>query len=106
MIIYAQPNPTVAPIHSLNSSFTRSHTWPHCKIYLENLLIQDPGPEHGDTVGVDGSLVTPEERLGDLLLTVDDDGDRLLLHTDGHAMPPGQGHKKQKWDMKQVKKNQ
>lgn len=35
-------------------------------------------------------MVTPEERLDDLLLTVYDDGDCLLLHTDGHTMPPGQ----------------
>lgn len=60
------------------------------KIYLENLLIQNPGAEHGDAVGADGSLVTPQEVFGGLLLTVHDDGDRLLLHADGHTVPPAQ----------------
>lgn len=57
--------------------------------HLENLLIQDPGSEHGDAVGVDGGPLAPEEGFDDLLLAVDDDGDGLLLHADGHAVPPG-----------------
>ncbi len=73
-------------------------TWPHSpahwKCYLENLLIQDPGAEHGNAVGVDGSVVTPEETFGDLLLTVYNDGDCLLLHTNGHTVPPGEGRNK------------
>lgn len=57
--------------------------------HLENLLIQDPGAEHGDAVGVDGGPLAPEEGFADLLLAVDNDGDGLLLHADGHAVPPG-----------------
>lgn len=64
------------------------------KVYLENFLIQNPGAEHGDAVSADGSLVTPQEVFGDLLLTVHDDGDRLLLHTDGHTVPPAQSQEK------------
>lgn len=40
-------------------------------------------------------MVTPEERFSDLLLAVYSDGDSLLLHADGHTVPPGQGHKKE-----------
>jgi len=69
---------------------------PHSKLYLENLLIQKPGAEHSDAAGADGGTVASEERLGDLLLTVYDDGDRLLLHADGHTVPPGQSHEKQR----------
>lgn len=60
------------------------------KLYLEHFLIQESRAEHGDAIGVNGSMVTPEQRFGDLFFTVDDDGDRLLLHTDGHTVPPGQ----------------
>lgn len=67
----------------------------HWELYLKNLLIQDPGAEHSDAVGVDGSLVTPGERLGDLLLTVYNDSDCLLLHADSHTVPPDQRHNKE-----------
>lgn len=60
--------------------------------HLENLFIQNPGAEHSDAVGVDGGMVAPHEVFGDLLLAVDDDGDGLLLHTDGHTMPPKRDH--------------
>lgn len=63
--------------------------------YLEDLLIQKPGAKHGDAFGVNDGALAPREGLGDLLLTVHDDGDRLLLHTDGNAVPPGQGHNKE-----------
>lgn len=56
--------------------------------HLENLFIQNPGAEHSDAVGVDRGIVAPQEGFGDLLLAVDNDGDSLLLHADGHAMPP------------------
>lgn len=82
--------------------FTQSTT---LKLYLENLLIQDPGAEHSNAIGADGTVVTPEERLGDLLLTVDNDGDRLLLHTDGHTMPPGERHNKERWEIKKPRSN-
>ena len=57
-------------------------------VYLENVLIQEPGTEHSDAVGVDGGMVAPGKRLGDLLFTVHNDGDILLLHTDSNAVPP------------------
>lgn len=56
--------------------------------HLENLLIQDAGAEHSDAVGVNGRMLTPEEGFADLLLAVDNDGDGLLLHADGHTVPP------------------
>lgn len=70
-------------------------------LYLEDLLIQDPGAKHGNAIGVDGSVVTPGQRLDDLLLTVYNDSDRLLLHTDSHTVPPGRGHNKEKWAIKE-----
>ena len=34
-----------------------------------------------------------EQLLGGLLFTVQNEGDGLLVHTDGHSMPPGMGGK-------------
>lgn len=56
--------------------------------HLENLLIQDPGAEHGDAIGQDRRSLTPEERFADLLFAVHDDGDGLLFDADGHSVPP------------------
>lgn len=97
------------PIRNLTKCFSHSITLDvltHWKVYLENLLIQDPGAEHGDAVGVDGSVVAPQELFGDPLLTVYNDGDRLLLHADGHAVPPGQGHNEKRWEITEARVSQ
>lgn len=62
--------------------------------YLEKLFVENPGAKHRDAIRADGSVVASEESFGDLLLAVDNDGDRLLLHADGHAVPPFWGQKR------------
>lgn len=61
------------------------------KTYLENLVIQKPGAEHGDAPGADGGMVSPGERLGDRRFTIHNDGNRLLFHADRHTVPSDQG---------------
>lgn len=56
--------------------------------YLKHFLIQDSGAEDGDALCVDDGPVASGQRPGHPLLTVHDDGDALLLHADGHTMPP------------------
>lgn len=58
-------------------------------MYLIDFLVQNPGAEHGDALGADDRAVASGQRPGQLLLTVDDDGDAFLLHADGHAVPSG-----------------
>lgn len=94
-----------ANTESRNGTNVKINFIPHCKSYLENLLIQDPGAENGNAVGVDGGMVTPEELFGDLLLTVYNDGDILLLHADGHTVPPGRGYSKERRQIKEEKVN-
>ena len=67
---------------------TKKPIWPP---YLKDLLVQNPGAEHSDALCVDDSPVASGQRPGHLLLTVHKDGDSLLLNTDGHAVPSGQG---------------
>lgn len=55
--------------------------------YLKDLLIQDSGSKDGDTLSVDDGPFAPLQRPGHLLLTVHDEGDALLIHAEGHAMP-------------------
>lgn len=62
----------------------RDSIWPP---YLKDFLIQDSGAKDSNAFCVDDGLVTSAERPGHLLLTVHNDGDTLLLHTDSYTMP-------------------
>lgn len=59
----------------------------HTVTYLKYFLIQDSGAKHSNALCVDDGLVTSAERPGHFLLTVHNDGDTLLLHTDSYTMP-------------------
>lgn len=58
--------------------------WPP---YFKDFLIQDSGAKDSNAFCVDDGMVASAERSGRLLLTVDDDGDTLLFHTDSDTMP-------------------
>lgn len=47
-------------------------------------------------------MVTPVQGLSDLLIAVYNDGDGLLLNTDGHTVPPGQSQEKQTLNSKSI----
>lgn len=79
------------PIRMYSTAF-----YPTSCVYLKDFLVKDPGSEHSDPVGVNRGTVTPEEGFGDLLFTVHDDGNSLLLHADGHTMPPVRGNNRNK----------
>ena len=75
----------------------RDSAWPP---YLKDFLVQDSGAKDSNALCVDDSLVTSGEWPGQLLLTVHNDGDSLLLHADSHTMPSVQRGSKeggQKW---------
>jgi len=55
--------------------------------YFKDFLIQDSGSKDSNAFCVDDGLVASAEGPGHLLLTVHNDGDTLLLHTDGYTMP-------------------
>lgn len=66
------------------------------QIYLKRILIQDSGAKNSYTIGVNTGMITPAQGLGQLLLTVDNDGHSLLLNTDAYTMPPVR-NKKSRW---------
>lgn len=57
--------------------------------YLKDFLIKYPGSEHHDSSGVDDGVSAPEQPLGGPLFTVQNEGDGLPVHADGHSVPPG-----------------
>lgn len=84
LFVFFQP---IDPIINNTASLIQSNsdsTWPP---YLKDFLIQDSGAKDSNALCVDDSLVASGERPGQLLLTVHNDGDSLLLHADSHAMP-------------------
>lgn len=58
--------------------------------YLKDLLIQDSGTEDSNALSVDDSPIASPQRPGNLLLTVHDDGDALLVHAESDTMPSAQ----------------
>lgn len=66
--------------------------WPwRCSLvaYLKDFLIKYPGSKHHDSSGVDDGVSAPEQPLGGPLFTVQNEGDGLPVHADGHSVPPG-----------------
>lgn len=62
-------------------------SWPSPS-YLKDLLIQDSGTKDSNALSVDDGPTASPQRPGHLLLTVHDDGDALLIHTESNTMPP------------------
>lgn len=60
----------------------------YTKAYLKNLFIKYPRSKHYNSFGIDNRVGAPEQLLGGLLFTVQNEGDGLIVHTDGHSMPP------------------
>lgn len=56
--------------------------------HLKHVLVQDPGAEHDDAVGVDHGVVAAVQELGGLLLTVQDQGDVLPVDAERDSVPP------------------
>lgn len=61
------------------------------KAYLKDFFIKYPGSKHYNSFGINDGVGVPEQLLRGLLFTVQNEGDGLLVHTDGHSMPPGTG---------------
>ena len=61
-----------------------------CGSYLKDFFIKYSGSKDYDSLGVHDGVGTALQSLGGLLLTVQEEGDGLLVHADGHAMPPGE----------------
>ena len=71
-------------VSNCNASFSSN-----CSSYLKDFFIKYSGSKDYDSLGVHDRVGTALQPLGGLLLTVQDESDGLLVHTDGHAMPPG-----------------
>lgn len=56
-------------------------------VALKYFIIQNPGAKHDDPVGIYYGVVTAAEELGNLLLTVEDQGDIFLVDTESNSMP-------------------
>ena len=72
---------------------------------LKDFLVQDSGAKDSNALRVDDGLVAPGEGSGQLLLTVHNHGDALLLHADSNTMPSEQQGRKvggQKYKQKVV----
>lgn len=61
------------------------------KAYLKDFFIKYSSSKHDNSFGIDDGVGASEQLLGGLLFTVQNEGDGLLVHTDGHSMPPGRG---------------
>lgn len=57
--------------------------------YLKDFFIKYSSSKHYNSFGIDDGVGASEQLLGGLLFTVQNEGDGLLVHTDGHSMPPG-----------------
>lgn len=62
-----------------------------CSGYLKDFFIQDAGTEDDHSTRVQHWTRTSGEGPGDPLLAVDNEGDRLALHSHTHTVPPGRG---------------
>lgn len=62
-----------------------------CPGYLKDFFIQDTGTKDDHSMGVQHWMSTSGERPGDSLLAVNNEGDRLALHSHTHTVPPGHG---------------
>lgn len=56
-------------------------------VTLKQLVIQDPSTKDNDAIEIDHGVVTAAEGLGDFLLAVQDQGDVLLVDTEGNPVP-------------------
>lgn len=58
-----------------------------CSAYLKDFFIKYSSSKHYNSLGIDDGVGASEQLLGGLLFTVQNEGDGLLVHTDGHSMP-------------------
>lgn len=61
--------------------------------YLKDFFIKYSSSKHYNSFGIDDGVGASEQLLGGLLFTVQNESDGLLVHADGHSMPPGMGGK-------------
>lgn len=59
--------------------------------YLKDFFIKYPCSKDYNSLGIDDGVGASEQLLGGLLYTVQNEGDGLLVHTDGHSMPSEKG---------------
>lgn len=59
--------------------------------YLKDFFIKYSSSKHYNSLGIDDGAGASEQPLGGLLFTVQNEGDGLLVHTDGHSMPSERG---------------
>lgn len=64
-----------------------------CKAYLKDFLIKYSSSKYDNSFSINDGSGASLKLLGGLLFTVQNEGDGLLMHTDGHSMPPGMGGK-------------
>lgn len=62
-----------------------------CSGYLKDFFIQDTGTKDDHSMGVQHWTSTSGEGPGDSLLAVNNEGDRLALHSHTHTVPPDHG---------------
>ncbi len=56
--------------------------------YLKDFFIKYSSSKHYNSLGIDDGVGASQQPLGCLLFTVQNEGDGLFVHTDGHSMPP------------------
>lgn len=62
-----------------------------CAAYLKDFFVKYSSSKHDNSFGINDGVWASEQLLGGLLFTVQNEGDGLLVHTDGHSMPPRKG---------------
>lgn len=77
-------------IKSIAEQYNQKHQVTH-NAYLKDFFIKYSSSKHYNSFGIDDGVGASEQLLGGLLFTVQNEGDGLLVHTDGHSMPPGRG---------------
>lgn len=55
--------------------------------YLKDFFIKYPCSKDYNPLGINDGVGASEQLLGGLLYTVQNEGDGLLVHTDGNSMP-------------------
>lgn len=56
--------------------------------YLEDFFIKYSSSKHYNSFGINDGVGASKQLLVDLLFTVQNEGDGLLVHADCHSMPP------------------